>query len=321
MRRVTIKAVGRRGGHDAPPARSVLVRVISALLLGGFLASGAAAQVVIDIHERLDFDRPEAWAMKYFASVARLSSMGPPSELGIGELEVALELGWVPTLGEEQRRVGFLGTKPEHLNRSSVFARPRLSAGLPGDLTLSVGYVPPVRVAGIEPHLLALALQRPLWQGRLWRLGGGAALEWGEFRGDITCERAAAAAGEDPQRNPYRCLEPSRDRMELRQGSLELTAARMLPLGVEPYATVSAGYLDSRFRVGARYGSVIDRTLLTTEGVTWAYSAGLAYQPRPRWRLVGELFYAPLAVVRSTGGPTRNDELFNARALVAWRPH
>jgi hypothetical protein len=41
-------------------------------------AAPAASQTVIDEVEELDWDRPEAWAMKYYNSVSLLTGLGPP---------------------------------------------------------------------------------------------------------------------------------------------------------------------------------------------------------------------------------------------------
>lgn len=303
------------GGCPGSPWRYWAL-IVSSLLSWSHAAHG---QTLIDFRQDLSFDRPEAWAMKYFASVSQLSPLGPPPGLEAGEVELALEAAWVPTLSEEQRTVGFVGTKPENLNRTSAFGRARATVGLPRGFALTLGYVPPVAVGGIEPHLVALSLRRTVWRGDRWHVGGGASAHWGTFQGDITCARAAAAAGEDPERNPLSCHEPSRDRMTLRQGGLEIAVSRPFSDLIEPYVTLSASYLDSRFRVNARYGSLVDRTLLVAHGVTWSATAGLSYSPQPRVRLAGELFYAPLSVVRSSGEPSRNDDLLNARLLLAWK--
>ena len=54
--------------------------VVILLFLGATPA--AQAQGVIDVTEELDFDRPESWAMKYFASLSLLTGMGVPERMG-----------------------------------------------------------------------------------------------------------------------------------------------------------------------------------------------------------------------------------------------
>lgn len=52
----------------------------------------ASAQQVIEVEEELDFDRPESWAMKYFASVALPSTIRAPERLGPGAILLGFEL-------------------------------------------------------------------------------------------------------------------------------------------------------------------------------------------------------------------------------------
>jgi hypothetical protein len=279
-----------------------------------------SAQTLLDGEEDLDFDRPEAWAMKYFGSLVVMTGFGA-QELGAGEWEVALEGGWVPTLSDQERRVGFIGDKEEDLNRTSVFGRLRASVGLPARFTLSAGYVPPVELDGVTPNLVSLALSHPVLERRTFRLDARVSAQGGTFEGDFTCPRAAAAGGDDPDANPFGCLEPSDDEMTVRSAGLELTGSwhpARLP-AFTPYASVAGNWFDNEFQVRARYGTLVDRTLLRSDGTSFAATAGLSYRPGERTRLVAELFYSPLDVVRDVGKGSQNDALLNARVLVGFR--
>lgn len=301
--------------------RTVLVAATLATLAGGLAPSAVPAQTRIAPEEDLDFDRPESWAMKYFGSLVVMTGLGGPPELEPGGFELALEGGWVPTLSEEERTVGFLGQKEEDINRTSVFGRLRLTAGLPGRFTLTAGYVPPLEVEGIRPHLLALALGRPLFEGRSFRLDGRLTAQQGTFEGDITCPESAVRAGDDPDLNPFNCLEPSDDEMELRTVGLELAGSWRLRRAprISPYLALAGHWFDNEFQVDARYGTIIDRTLLLSDGTTWSATAGAGYDIGPRTRVAGELFYSPLDVVRDPGEGSENDALFNARVLVGFK--
>ena len=304
-----------------PLAGLLVAGVVVATLLAPTLAAPAGAQFVLDDREELAFDRPEAWAMAWFAAVALPTALADPTPPAPGSLEVSLEGGWVPTLSEAERTVGFLGTKPEDLNRTSAFGRVRVTAGLPGRWSVTAGLVPPLAVGGIEPQLLSLAVARPLWEGRRLRLGGRALAQQGRFRGDITCTADAAAAPGDPVRNPYACEAPSRDELAVRLLGAELQLATALPgrLGVSPYLGVGWGALDAEFRVDARYNELVDRTVLATDGDLWWATLGAAVGGPGRVRLSAELFYAPLDVVRDVNGRAENDALLNARAAIAYR--
>ena len=284
-------------------------------------ATPAASQFVLDGREELAFDRPEAWAMAWFAAVSLPTALGDPSPSAAGAVELAVEGGWIPTLSEEQRTVGFLGTKPEDLNRTSAFGRLRLTAGLPGQWSVSAGVVPPVEIGGIEPALVSLAVGRPLWQGERALLGARLVAQDGRFRGDITCAEDAAAAPGDPERNPYNCEAPSRDELRLRLYGVELQAATRLQRlpGVTPYASLGWSRLDAEFQVDARYNDLVDRTRLLTDGDLWWATVGASWSGGGRLRLSAEAFYAPLDVVRTAGGRVENDPLLNARAAISYR--
>ena len=62
--------------------------------------------------DEIAFDRPEDWAMKYFASATTLSGLST-DPLHPGSFAIQFERGWLPTLSADQERVG--GTAPEDL--------------------------------------------------------------------------------------------------------------------------------------------------------------------------------------------------------------
>jgi len=297
--------------------RAAVLAAAAAIVVAG----AAGAQTPIGFDDHLDFDRPEAWAMKWFSSVVVMTGLGGTPELAPGGWELGLEGGWVPSLSEEERRVGFIGNKVEDLNRTSVVGRVRLSAGLPARFVLTAGWMPPVEVDGVTPNLFALALGRPLAEGRSFRLDLGVSAQTGTIEGDLTCPEAAVAAGDDPQRNPSNCLEPSDDEMTLHAAGVELTGS-WRPAGaprLRPYASVAGYYFDNEFQVRARYGTLIDSTRLLSDGTTFAATAGLDFQASERTRLTAELFYSPLDVVRDPDEGSQNDALLNARVLLGYR--
>ena len=63
-----------------------LKRCVLVLAVGLVAASAAPAraQFVVAETETLDFDRPESWGMKYYASLALLTSMGVPEKRAAG---------------------------------------------------------------------------------------------------------------------------------------------------------------------------------------------------------------------------------------------
>ncbi len=300
--------------------RPIGVLLALAIALAGGSAPGRA-QTPIDNSERLAFDRPEAWAMKYFASVVLLTDPGAAEALPPGGVELGFEAASVPDLSERQQTVGFFGTKPEDLDRTPAVARPRLRLGLPADLTLTLAWVPPIELDGVEADLVGVGLARSLRAGRRLRLGVGGALLTGTIDGDLVCSARTVAGGADATVNPFGCESPSRDELEIESWSLELAAAYLAGEAARwrPYVALGAHRMDLDMRIDARYSGFVDRTRLATEGTTRSAAAGVGYAPAGRWRAGLELFYSPLEIRRALAAGAATDALVHLRLLIARR--
>ena len=302
------------------PFRDRLPRLLGAALIVLFWVTPATAQLVLDREQDIAFDRPEAWAMLYFASASLPSTVTSYGALQPGEWEVSLEYAQIPSLSEDERRVGFNGSKLEDLNRVPFLVRPAVRVGLGKRFSLAASYVPPVEIDDVEPHILTLSLGRPVHETEHWQLNLGLVGQVGRVEGDFTCSASVVAAGDDPELNPFGCEEPSSD--EHRYASLGLELGSRWELGVEgawaPYLALSYHHMDLEFRVDAAYSGIIDKTVLLTDGRIWSAAAGLAYVFSERWALSGEFFYTPLDVVRPPSTSTQTDALFNLRAVLSY---
>ena len=285
------------------------------------ISAGAPAVALPGFTEELDATRTEAWAMRWFAAVATPTMFGVASETEPWSFDLALEGGSIPSLSEDERRVGFNGTKVEDLNRAPLFGRPVLRLGLPADFTLSAGWVPPIDFDGVTPNLLSIALARPLWTGERGRLGAQLFYLDGKIEGDISCPQSEVDAGDDPAANPFGCEQASNDTMSITSWGLELGYAWRATPTVDLFVTGLWQQLDSEFQVRATYSGFVDRNRLVYDGDDLAWTAGAGWQATEKLRLAGELFYSPLDVVRDpTGqGPSENDPLFNFRLMGTYK--
>ena len=265
-------------------------------------AAPARAQFVVATTETLDFDRPESWGMKYYASLALFTSMGVPDKRTGGTIDLGFEGSYVPQMSDEERRIGFNGTKLEDVNKASFFGRIRGSVGLGKGLALELGYTPPIEMGGAKPNILALALGRPFELSPAWRLGVRGYGQIGTIKGDITCSADEVAAGDDVQLNPFQCVEPSEDESH----------QKVIGLGLN--------YMDLEFDVNALYadGLVEDHNVQLTSGTTVSATAGLTFEAG-RWRVATELFYSWLQIMRPPATTSANEGFFNARAFVSYR--
>jgi len=291
-----------------------------ALVLGATAPAGAGSPtVVVADTERLDFDRPESWAMKYYASLTLLTGLGVPRERRAGEIEVALESGSVPQLSLEERRVGFDGSKVEDVNKTRLFGRLRGVFGLGRGLALELAYTPPVTVGGARPDILGLALGRPFALSS-FRLGVRGYGQIGTITADITCSAGEVAAGSDLPRNPFQCVRPSRDESRQKVVGLELVAGYDGAPRVKPYAGVGLNYMDLAFHVNAVYsgGLVEDHSAQLTSGTTLSATAGVTFEMTKRFRVTAEAFYSWLSVARPPSTRAVGDGLLNGRVFLSY---
>lgn len=259
--------------------------------------------------------------MNYFTSITLLSGLSVPHTRDLWSLEAGAELGWIPQQSLGKRTIGFNGTKEENLNHSTVFARPRLTVGLPWRTALTLSYIPPLKIAGVRPHLFAFALERPLFEGDAATLGARFYGQVGQAKGAFTCSSAVAEYPQGSLRNPYGCGEASNDKAIQRYLGLELSGAWRLEKlgGLTPWMAIAGNYLDTEAHVRALTFGIPDRSVLDSETWTFSASAGASYPISDRINLSLGVFYSPLAVVRPPDTSSDNDALFNVRALISYQ--
>lgn len=297
-------------------------RLAFLLLLAGFGAPAPVlAQEQLKSTRNLDSDRPEAWAMNYFTSITLLSGLSMPHSRAPGSIEIALELGRIPQLSESERRIGFDGRKEEDLNKSPVFGRPRITIGLPWRSALIVSYIPPVRLYGLKPHIVTIALERPLLESGPWTLGARLYGQLGTVRGAFTCPDEVTAYPPGAPGNPYGCDTQSNDKAYQHYAGFELSGAYRIERlgGLTPYVTVGANYLNPKVQVHAQVFGRADRTRLDADTGTVSAGLGLIYALDERFTLSAGAFYSPLEVTRPPSTSSNNDPLINFRTQISYR--
>ncbi len=303
---------------------------IGALTLGMIgWAVLARAQPVVTGTERLASDRPEAWATQYFTSLILLDGLTPPTPRDAGSLLIGGEIVWVPSLSVDQRRVGFNGTKVEDLNKAPFVARPRVTLGLPGAFAALVAFMPPIETFGIKPKLIAVALERPIYESTGWTTGWRAYGQLGTAKAAFTCPKEVLAFAPGTPENPVGCLDTSADVATLRYIGLELsvgqpTAGRALA----PHGAVAINYLNNEFEINARRfdfldggGRVqfIDRTVQRSHATRVSLTGGVGFRLGDRLEAAVDVFYTPLWVKRRMGLPRQNDGLATAKVLLSYK--
>ena len=290
----------------------------------GLTCTAYAQKPTTSPSQHVGFDSPEGWALKYFTSATLLSGLEPAEtsleQRHVGSMSLGIELGWFPTLGPDQTRVGFAGTKNEDLNKVPVFVRPVLRVGLPYRFTLIAAGTPPVDVFGVRPALFALGLERPIFERQQWRLGWRAYGQVGSIEGAFTCPHRALAFAPGSPGNPTGCVGQSNDAVTLRYAGGEVEFEHKIPRAprLTPHVAAGVNFIDSKFQVKAPLVKVNDRTQLWTRGSTFSTTAGVSYRLTKRASFTVDMFYTPLGVRRDPAGPRTNDALLNVRALVSY---
>jgi len=271
--------------------------------------------------EHLDSDRPEAWAMFYFTSVSLFSGLGTPRSRAVGSVEAGIELGSIPHLDDDQRRVGFNGVKEEDLNKAPIFARGRLTIGLPWKLAVILGYVPPVEVFGLRAHLFAYGLERPIYEHGPWTFGLRAYGQVGYVEGAFTCPGDVADKPPGSPGNPYGCEGDSKDKATQTYWGAELSGSYRIDAlrGATPWLTVAGNYLDTRFDVKSQTFGFRDRSSLEADTGTVTFGLGVRYPITERIEISVGGSYTPLWVVRPPSTAEEQDSLLNARTILSYR--
>lgn len=302
------------------PSRSlVAARTLAAAVLA--LLAGPAVAHEGHVHETLSFDRPEAWALRYFTSATVLAGLDPPRPSSPWAVSFGVELGWLPPVSEARRFVGFDGTKPEDLNKAPLFLRPRVTVTLPRNFSVTVAVDPPVTTFGITPRLVSLAVARPVYASERWSIGLRASGQAGSVKGAYTCPENVLGFAPGSPENLYGCQAKSSDTATLRYVGGEVSVAHQ-GLGswkISPHAAVGVNYMAVAFQVNALTFGFIDQTHYDSRGFTFSGSAGASYPLGRRLEASLDAFYAPLAVQRPAPAGRQVNGFFNLRALITYR--
>lgn len=292
----------------------ILLLLASSVQIG----QGASAQTVFRDDEILSPDRPESWAMNYFAASSLMTAFGEGYALAPGQWEAAAELGHIPRLSDTQQRVGFIGTKAEDLNKSPLFGRLRLGLGLPAGWIAELGYTPPLTIDGTRPRdLVALAIGRRVFERGTFGLSARAFGQHGTVKGDVTCPGEIAGV-EDSERNPYGCQAPSNDRLAMNYYGIDLTAGWRSGAW-HWHAGTGVVRTELQVQVDAFTFDVHDRSRLVANDVLPMFAVGMRRDLGSRWSAGAEILHVPLTVRRDAEASTGQDPLTSLRVQLRYR--
>jgi hypothetical protein len=284
-------------------------------------ASGGASDSIPNIH--ISFDRPEAWALKRFTAATVPSGIEPPAspELRhIGAVSLGLEVDWLPTLDAGQQRVGFDGIAPEDLNKAPVLIRPVVGVQLPWKFK-ALAFAPiPISTFGIKSRLFAFGVERPLIERRAWTVSWQGSGQVGSVKGSFTCPQSSLAFPPGSPGNPTNCVGTSEDIATLHYAGMAFQVAHPLARmpRVIPHVSVGGYFVDAAFQSHSPVTFGLAQLRQWTRGGILSTTGGVSYMFDKRIAFTVDVFYSPLGVSRSPGGPQTNDGLFNVRSLLSY---
>ncbi len=242
------------------------------ILLFSFLSSVVLSQDV-------DFESPEGWAMAYTSASALNLGQSASKDLKKGKISISAELSTIPSLSEEQQKVGFNGIKDEDLNKSPVFGRLRLSYGLTSDTFLELSWTPPFEIDGAKPeNIWGFALSRKFIKGENVDLGIRMYISKGEAEADVTCSKDVVAIEPFTPGNLSGCIDISKDKLSIDHKGIEASLVfKNFGNGFTPWLSFASTQMDPSVKVDAplKYGQeLVD---INTDGTTFTYSVGMDY--------------------------------------------
>jgi hypothetical protein len=308
----------RRRQHLKSSHKSVALTLSAGALFALTCLTQMAAQEVDNTRSQVPFDQPDAWAMAYVTSASLLTGFGQTPDLAIGDWMVSAEIGHIPKLSRAEQFVGLNGSKFEDLNKSPVFGRGRLWVGLPWGLVGELAYTPPLEIKGARPrNLFAIGFGKRWIDEPTWSLSTRLHGQHGSAVGDVTCP-ASIAGNPSLQVNPFRCLAPSKDVIQMNYYALEATAgfgAQASPW--RTHATLGFARYEPQVNIRAEQTGFSNRTILTSAGVRPYFAGGLSFHTESPWEYGGEILYVPLNI-RRPGQDVSSKAFWSLRGMLRY---
>ena len=245
------RANARASSYPGCGVRAARTRVWSAAVAVGVVCGAAAAAAQC----KPPTNSNEAKLLAFYSAPVAFSIDAAPTTLAAGAVRVEAEVEPMPIPDAAIEQTGYCyPSKGENTRLSPIFARPRVTVGLPAGFIVEASYVPPVHLSDAQPNLASFALSRaqllPVapWGGSvtlLLRAHGTV----GQVRGPITCPSKGLQM-DDPNQPCFGTV-PSRDTfhpyMVGGEGALSLTTHDGR---VAIYAGGGINFLRPRFQVG-----------------------------------------------------------------------
>ncbi len=275
-------------------------------MMMGTLATTAGAQCKVAANSH------EGRLLVFYAVPLALTAATVSPELVPGAVRLGFEAGPVPKPRRELQQTGeCFFAKSENTSLSPVFARPRISVGLPGSLLLEASYLPPLKIADARANLGSVAISHSRNLSRLVRptavfITVRANATVGTVQGPITCPRRALQTTNPAA--PCYGTKPSNDKFEPRMyGGDAIVALQPSGSHLTLYGGIGAQKIYPTFEVGFTDGSgKVDRTRveLLRSPTRMSLTTGVSVPFRSIFDFGAQLYSVPqdVTTLRVSGG-------------------
>ncbi len=287
--------------------------------LGIAFSPPLSAQVIVSEHESIPIEQPDAWAMAYVTAASLMTGFGETPDLETGEWMLSAEAGHIPKLSKAEQMVGLNGIKFEDLNKSPVFGRARVWAGLPAGFVLELGYTPPIEIKGARPQdLFAIGLGKRWLNKDNFSLSSRIHAQHGQAIGDVTCPSFIAGI-DDFAINPFGCQSASEDKIKMNYFAAETS------LGFGPKASPWRGFgsvgiakLEPQVNINAEQAAFTNRNELSSNAYRPYYAIGLQRISESAWHWSSEILYVPLDIKRPNQDEN-NEAFWSLRMMLRYK--
>ena len=293
---------------------------LGACLIASWLPIALAQAQTGLTEQKVAFDSPEGWAMAYM-NVATLNlGLTPANARAFGQGRIAAELSSIPSLTDEQQKVGFGGFKLEDLNQSPIFGRVRASIGIGWDITAEIAHTPSVAINGARANgVWGLALSKPLLTTQRWAIGLRAFGQSGTVTADVTCSASVANAPVFTTENPFGCVSPSKDRLTVDHHGGEITITHSPMAGkIQPWAGWAMTWMTPKVEINAPLKNTLQQGVLQSQGHSHTFSLGFSYSNNEPWGIHLASSFTPLNVKRSSSNIDGRDDFWNFKVGFSW---
>jgi len=271
--------------------------------------------------QKVNFDSPEGWGMSYMTAASLNLSDKFPEKLPLGQFNVSAEISTIPTLNEQQQKIGFGGVKSEDLNKSPVFGRGKITTGFYWDSIIELSWTPPLEIDGAKPEQMwGIAFAKQIYTNNAFNLAMRLYQLNGKATASVTCSEEMVMEPLYSPGNISGCIGTSKDKIDMSHDGIEILLESETKGDLKPWFSLASTRLKPSVQINAPLEFIQEEAFVETSGRLTTLNLGLNYKLSENWLLNLGTSYTPIEVQRPemTGG---NDNFWNIKIGLTFTPN